>query len=684
MRIERKERRYRLPRPPASVAGVLRESPALVPALGATVTFLALAASEAGFYPTAWYAAALFLLGLLIVTLIGLGLPRGLPRPALAALVLLGAYTAWAYLSITWADQQGDAWDGANRTALYMLVFALFVLWPMGEQGGRLVLGLLGLGIAGIGLVELLRADAAADPGGYFLDARLTEPAGYINANVALWTLGTLACLFSAGSRETPIALRPLCLAGAGLLAALALLGQSRGWALALPVALVVLVVLTPGRVRLLSAIGAVALGVLVIRGPLVAVHDDVGVGSLAGRLDDAAEATLLLTVALALVGLVWGLVDRRVQLSAGFSRGLGRALGVAAVLVVVGAGVAAAAGEPADRLGRLWDDFREGGGVQEGSSRFGSAGTNRYDFWKTAWELFEEEPVRGIGIDNFQVEYLRRGTSTELPRYPHSLELGVLSQTGLVGGLLLAGALVAAAIGAAGVRAAPRGRRAVAGAALGIAAYWLLHASVDWFWEFPALTGPGVAMLGMACALAPRPAAQRAPTGSRRPRLLAVPAGMAALALALSLLLPWFAELQIDRALDGWRDDPATAFDRLGSAEDLNPLSNEAQLTAATIALSLGETTRARTEFAKALERDAETAYALLELGLIAAEEGRRTRAEELLSRAVRLTPRDAVARQTLRAVQRGRDISAAEVNRRILRRVPGRSADRVSDGGR
>ena len=47
------------------------------------------------------------------------------------------AYAAWSYLSIAWAEQKADAWDGANRTALYAVVFALFALWPLGRRGAR-------------------------------------------------------------------------------------------------------------------------------------------------------------------------------------------------------------------------------------------------------------------------------------------------------------------------------------------------------------------------------------------------------------------------------------------------------------------------------------------------------------------------------------------------------------------
>jgi hypothetical protein len=683
MRIERKERRYRLPPLPAPVQAVLRESPALVPTLAATVAFLVLAASEAGFYATAWYAAALFLLGLLAATVIAVGLPRGVPRLTLAALGLFAAYTAWAYLSITWADQQGVAWDGANRTAMYLLVFALFTLWPTGETGGRLVLGLFGLGMAGIGLVELLRADAAANPGGFFIDLRFAEPAGYINANVALWTLGLFACVFTAASRETPLALRPLAFGGAGLLAALGLMGQSRGWALALPVALVVFVLVTPGRVRLLGTLGVVALATFLIRRPLLDVHDEFGRQSLDGLLQDATAATMLAVAGLVAVGLAWAFADRRVELGDATRRRLGRVVGVTvAVAAVAGAVVTLVVSDPEDRLRTAWDDFRLGTAAQEGpvgGSRFSSAGSNRYDFWKTAWELFKEEPVRGIGMENFQVEYLRRGSSSEAPRYPHSLEMGVISQTGLVGAVLLACTLLAGFLGAVWNRAGPVGRRAVAGGALGVTVYWLLHASVDWLWEFPALTAPALAMLAMAGALAPRAARAAAPAG--RLRLRAVLGVAAAVVLALSFALPWLAALQVDRATDGWRADPEAAFDRLDTAADLNPLSNEAQLTSATIALSVGDNERARTEFAAALERDPETAYALLELGAMAAERGERARALALLRRAVVLTPRDRVTRDTLAAVRRGRPVSVERLNRRIVRRARSITENEPSD---
>ena len=678
MAVER--RRYTAKRLLPGLAELLRTNQALVPAVLAVGVFVALGASEAGFRPTAWYPAALFLLGILAASALALGLPSGVPRPVLIALLLFAGYTAWTYLSIIWAGQAGAAWDGANRTAMYLIVFALFALWRFDVRGATVVLGLLGFGIAGVGLVELLNANGAAEPAGYFIDARLVEPAGYINANVALWTTGLLPCLFLASRRGVPAPLRGLALGGAGLLAGLALLGQSRGWALALPLALALFVALCPGRVRLLAAIAAVGIGALAASGSVLSVHDDYSPERLDALLADATGAVLLAALALVAVGVVAAIVDNRVELGPAAARRIGA---VAAVLVAVAlaGGVAlyaAAEGSPTTQVGDAWQDFKQGGdSPAAGGSRFTTGGSNRYDFWTVAWDGFGERPLRGMGAENFQEEYLQRGKSSEQPRYPHSLELGVLYQTGLVGGILLFGGLAAALAAALGTRRAAHPERAVAAAAVAVFAYWLLHASVDWFWEFPALTAPAFAMLGLAAAVAPRAAGATA-----RRRLGVVPAvlGVAAtVALCLSFVFPWLAEVEISRATETWRSDPGDAFRRLERADDLNPLSPRASLTAATIALRVDRPGLARREFSEALRREPRIAYALLELGAIAAIQGDRQTAVRLLARARVLSPRDEDIAIALRRARAGRPLDLRTLNRRILERAleRGRQAD-------
>ena len=645
----------------------------MIPALLAIGAFVALAGTEAGFYARHWYAAALFLLCLLVVTVMAIGPPRGVPRSILVAVALLASFAAWSYVSITWAGQQGPAWDGANRTAMYVVAFALFALWPLDGRGVTLLIGVAGLAIAGLGLVELLKANSTAHAGDYFIDVRFAQPAGYMNANAALWALGLFPCVFLATRRQVPAPVRGLALGGAALLAGLSLLAQSRGWALALPCALVIFLLLSAERVRLLAATIAVAVAAFAVRGPVLAVHDDYTPAGLDGLVADATAAILLASAALVVLGTLAALVDRRVRLGERAGRAVNVGVAVlVAVTVVAGLAVyTAKEGSPTRRIAEAWDDFKVGGqGPGAGVSRFTAGGTNRYDFWKVAWHAFEDEPLKGMGAENFQEEYLQKGTSDEQPRYAHSLELGVLSQTGLPGALLLFGALVAALVGALRARARAPGAPTCGVAALALFAYWLLHASVDWFWEFPALTGIAVSALGLACALSPR----RAVDPLRRARLAAVPAAFGALVLGMSFALPWLAELQIHRATMVWRGDPDAAFRRLDSAADLNPLAATAPLASATIALRLERPELARRNFEEALEREPRSAYALLELGVMAAERGERRTGARLVGRAATLSPRDTLTVAMLRRIRRGRPVDARALNRAILVRARGR----------
>jgi hypothetical protein len=648
---------------------VLAANPALIPCLLAVAVLLALGTTEAGLYPHVWYGAALFLVLLLLVSALVLPLPRP-SRTVVTATGLLAGFTVWAFASVAWAADAGTAWDGANRTLLYLAAFCLVALWPMDGRGATILLGAFGLGTAVVGLVELLRVNGAEQAGTFFIDARLAEPAGYINANAALWTLGALACLHLTSRRDVHAALRGLALGSAGLLGALALMAQSRGWLIALPLALVVHIALMPGRLRtLIATLGAVA-GVLAVRAPAVAVHDDFDVARFDALVADATSAILIMAGCLVLVGLLAALVDRRLSAAepaASRPGPIAAIAGTALVLLAV-VGVAVISSE---RLSQEWEDFKHSDQqAAVGASRFTTAGgSNRYDFWLVSWEAVKEHPLGGLGMDNFQPEYLREGTSEEQPRFAHSLEMGVLAQTGLIGTLLFLGWLASALVGgAAALRAPPR--RAAAAGALTLFAYWFIHASFDWFWELPAVTGPALAALGLALALAPGGRSAVAAAPRRRPRaVLAVLVASGLLAL-VALGASWLAALEIDRASGDWRSDPQLAFDRLKRAERLNPLSARAQLTAGTIAARLGRRAEAEVWFKAALRREPDNAYALLELGVIAGELRQPARSQALLARAAAANPRDVVTRRALQAIRHGSPLPLREVNDAILRR--------------
>ena len=280
------------------------------------------------------------------------------------------------------------------------------------------------------------------------------------------------------------------------------------------------------------------------------------------------------------------------------------------AIVLALGAGAWAKTGNPVERLDDSWQQFKSlDTQAGQGQSRFSTGGTNRYDFWVVAWDLFGEHPVRGVGADGFQPYYLRQGKSVERPRYAHSLELGVLAQTGLVGALLAFGAM--AALLAAAVQGDRKGYApvgAAAGAAGAAFAYWFLHGSVDWFWEFAGLGAPGAGHAG--AGRRPGPARQLAPAPAPAAHLVA--AGAACWPPA-AWPWPWPPSSWPGPGSPTWRSTarprpgaarPTGAFKRLDRARKLNPMSAQADLSAGTIALRLGRLDQAERSFRRA--RDA------------------------------------------------------------------------------
>ena len=145
----------------------------------------------------------------------------------------------------------------------------------------------------------------------YFLFGRFQAPTRYQNANAALFSLATFPALFLAASRATPIVLRGVALAAAGVLCELALLAQSRAWLVALPLAFVVYVALTPARVRAVAY--AVPLGVVVaVASPsLLHVYTALQSGRDAQSALASARTTILVSTAVLIaIGVAMALCD--------------------------------------------------------------------------------------------------------------------------------------------------------------------------------------------------------------------------------------------------------------------------------------------------------------------------------------------------------------------------------------
>ena len=337
-------------------------------------------------------------------------------------------------------------------------------------------------------------------------------PSGYANANAAQWLMAFWPALLLARSARLPWALRGLLAGGAVLLAEVALLSQSRGSLYATPVMLVLVFALLPGRARTFALLVPGRRRASAAAAPAVLRVGD--------HLEQRAARTAPPCTAPPRrpsrrrwrSGWSWrprrrdrepahALGERARRVRTGVRRGRDGAL------VAVLAGGLVAAGNPVTRVntaGTVQGRLRR---RQHRQPPVSGLGSNRYDFYRVALDEFAAHPLLGIGADNFQQQYLAHGRSEETPTIPHSVELRTLAETGLVGRAARArrpGAALLAAAGAA-LRSPDPLARAVAAAALAGFAYWVVHGSFDWFWEFAGLGAPAFALLGLACALAPR-----------------------------------------------------------------------------------------------------------------------------------------------------------------------------------
>jgi O-antigen ligase len=645
--------------------------------------FLLWAAVDGGYPPTLWYPGALALLALLVLLLVGTPQLLGtLPRPALAALALFAAFTLWTVLSIAWADDRGEAWDAANRTLLYLAVFGVFLLWPWRARHGAVLLGAYALGvstIAAVTLASLLRSD---DPYSFFIGGRYAEPVGYLNANCALFLSAFWPAVFLASRRETPWWLRGLFLAASGFLLEQAILPQSRGSLFVFPVVAVLYLAVVPCRVRSLLALGPACIAAYLVREPLLDLYPAWRDQTLPGALEGVVEPLLASAVVLFALGTVYGAVDRFAPLPSDVAR-LGRwVVGCVTVAAALIAAVVLLAvhGNPVTRAEDAWDEFTAGQQLEEGSSYFGaSLGSNRYDFWSVAMGEFRASPVVGAGAGSFADAYLRERESLEEPLYPHSLPVMVLSQTGLVGAAVFAGFLACALVAAWVARA--RGSTlgsAVASVAVVAFAYWALHGSIDWFWEFPALAGPAFAWLGLAGGIE-RPAAvpvERPAGWTRRRATAAALYTLLVVVAAISLTLPWLAAREVERAADKWRTDPDEAYSLLDRARKLNFLSARPDLVAGAIAMRQEDYARADAAFRRALDRHEDSWYSELELAVIAAQEGRRDDALARLDRAEALNPLEETIGIVREGVESGEPVDPHVLDQIFLQRVEERTS--------
>ena len=552
-----------------------------------------------------------------------------LPGGGIALAGLLLATAAGSGLSIAWSVAPDLSWAELNRTLVYAAFLVVGLL--LGAQPGAARLAVAALTVA-LGAAIAWALAGKAIPG-LFPDggraARLRDPIGYWNAlALAADMLLVLALSLAASARGTALRAMGAALGYAAVVAVL--LAASRAGVAAAVLGLVLWLWLRRDRVdaALLALVavvpGAAVAGWAFTRPALV--EDG---RSHADRVADGTWFGLLVLAGAVLVGVAAVALARR-PLAPGSRRLVARVLrGVAvAVALVTVVGLVANAG-------RIADEFR-GEEVRNDPGRFVSlSSNNRLAWWGEARDVFEADPLTGAGANTFEIARKRYRDVASSVTQPHSVPLQFLAGTGIVGLALLLALVAAAAAAAVGAVRRLDGVERDAAAALAVAlALWLVHALVDYNWDFVAVTGPAFFAAGVLAAVG-RPA--------RRGTfpVAAVAAGALAVAAAISVVTPWLAERsvrEVNSALE--RGDVDAARDAAEQTRSLNPLSLEPLFARARVEEAAGDEEAALVAYRRAAALQPDNPAAWYELGLYEFHLGDRCSAYVHLNRAYTLDP--------------------------------------------
>jgi O-Antigen ligase len=567
--------------------------------LGVFTLVAALGFDGGGYAATAWGWSAIVLLGVLAVLI-----ARGIGRPGTSALLFVGALAAlvaWTATSLLWSSHVSATVLEVQRALVYLGAAALFVL---AGRGKALLAGVLGVAtlLCGYGLADWLLgnpdAPLSADP---LAAERLSEPIGYANGVAILAAMGLLLSVGFAARASRATAAAAAAAAGP-LLAATLYFTFSRGAWVALAVGLAVALALGPGRLQLAATALALAAPAA------IAVASAASFGA-SGWLAPFLLVLCAVTAAVPLVmrsGKTWYQPSLRARRAFAFILVALPVIVVAAVLVRLGGPTAA------------YDSFKAAPAPTHGDVRgrvFSLSGSNRADYWRVAWRVYEDHPALGAGAGAYSRSWLRERPEPQPVQDAHSLYLETLAELGTFGFILL---LVALATPFAASRSwwTP--------VAFAPYAAFLAHAAQDWDWELPAVT-----VAALACGAAPITSSD----GRRVPRVVAVvPAALCLLVVPAFLGNRAAAEAESAYDRDSWRETE----DAARSARSLQPWSPEPWRLLGEAQLAQGSLAPARNSFRAGLTEDPEEWELWLDLGL-ASEGAARRRAFE---HAARLNP--------------------------------------------
>jgi hypothetical protein len=495
--------------------------------------------SYGGFMSHQWLPAsvAVGLFGLVVS--LAIAYPRRPRQLSLAVLALFGLYAVWVACSALWAGSTSRVWLEAARTSTYVLVFALalvFLTDPRARRSFRYMLMAATLFLLTASIWELWTTNNVAN---LFAENRFFFPVTYPNNAAALFLVGFWPLMWLAAGPEERAPIRGIALGVATGLLGLAVMTQSRGAIWSLGLTIILAFVISPARLRTLLYL-AVPVVLLVYEFPSLNRYWSEGPASVGGGV--GARTILVASIVAALIGVIIALLEKWIRVNGRAKSVVGSLVIVAVVAGIVYGSVALTgpAGGPVDWVSQSWKQFTGQTATEEpsGTRLTMASSSGRVSIWEVALREFQSAPLLGVGADNFIYQHdLLRKTDAYQPQHAHSIELQVLGETGIVGGVLaFAGVLLAlggilwprCVAGWRGARSSwlrPRGPsrtgkpsgtpsrfcsgrwgdRSVEygwemGLLLGVS-YWLIHASVDWLWQMMGVALPMLLLLAAGLA---------------------------------------------------------------------------------------------------------------------------------------------------------------------------------------
>jgi hypothetical protein len=453
-----------------------------------------LAADHGGYWPTAWGWTTLALAWVAVVALV---LSDERPGPFdIAWIGGLLAVTGWTAASWLWTSSQTQTALEVERALVYVAVALATVAVVRSEGVEGLIWGVW-LGTSLVCLYALATrlfpdrlgvTDAVA---GY----RLATPVGYWNG---LGLVAAIAALLALGLlvHGGPLFARAAAGASLPVLVATLYFTFSRGAWVALAAALLVVVALSPWRLRVITGLfvaavpSGVALALAYDARPLRRL--DVSAAQAVHAGHTLAWRLALVVLAAAIVTSAYGIVAARVRVP---DRGRQAYAAVLAALALAGtATVVVHYGGPVSLVSKARGSLA-GGSPQSGNDLskhlLTLSSPARLDQWHVAVQEWKSHRLAGSGAGTYAQYWMAARSDREKVLDVHNLYLETLAELGVVGLCVLVATLLVPLLAAF----RGRGRPIVAIAAGGYAA-WLAHAAYDWDWELP-----GVTVVALLCA---------------------------------------------------------------------------------------------------------------------------------------------------------------------------------------